>query len=80
MYWKKKPTQNTGSINFRNQLSLDNGSSTLAPAYEISNRKPLPSTSYTPASVKTTALDKEKDEDGPIYECAEPIDGYAEMS
>ena len=80
MYWKKKSFQSTSSINFRNHPSLENERGSLAYDYQMTNRKPLPSSSHTSASVKATPLDKEKDEDGPIYECTEPVDGYAEMS
>ena len=80
MYWKKKPPPNTSGINLKNQPPLDDEHDLPTSRYEMSNRKQLPFTSRTPASMKTTALDKEKDEDGPLYECTDPMEGYAEMS
>ena len=80
MYWKKKPSQSTGSFNFRNQPSLENEHGLLASGSEMCNRKPLPTTPRTQTSVETTALNKEKDTDGPLYECTDPMDGYVKMS
>ena len=76
MYWKnKKASQSPASINFRNQLPLKNEHGSLGSCYEMTNKKPLPSTFHTPPSVKATSLDMEKDEDGPLYECTDPGEG-----
>ena len=64
MYWKKKPSQNTNGANPKNQLPVENEYGLPASHYEMSNREPLPSTSCTLVSVKATALDEEKNEDG----------------
>ena len=57
------PAPNTGSANSTNPLSLEHERGSMLAHYEMSASKPMPSTSHTPASVKTMALDKEKDED-----------------
>ena len=80
MYWKKKTPQSVGGVNFKNQPFLENEHGLPKFGLEMTNRKPLASTSHPPASVKATMLDKEKNEDGPTFECNEPVDGYAEMS
>ena len=74
MYRKKASPQGpAGGIKLRNQQSFESEH-----GYEMSNRIQVSSISHTTMAVKTTNLEREKHDDGPIYECTEH--GYAEMS
>ena len=80
MYWKKKPSQNVDSSILKRQQSLEIKDGSLVSCYEMANTKPAPSTSCTPAMMKTTALNKKTVEDQPVYEFPETVNCYAELS
>ena len=69
------PQGPAGGIKLRNQQSSENEH-----GYEMSNRIQVSFTSRTTMAVKTTNLERKKHDDGPIYECTEPVVGYAELS
>ena len=81
MYWKKKPTQSTNTANAYKPTSLKTEQGTLAPRYEMSNKKPSRPIPSPPTAIQTTDMEKEADENeyGPLYEATEPLD-YDDMA
>ena len=77
IYWKRKRARNT---EITKQLPLDNQQGTLPSRYELGSRQPRIPIPDTPTIVQTTAMEREDEDSGPLYECPDPLEDYTEMS